>query len=148
MPETTWCDRPGRRAAAGVPDQVEFATKPALARQMIAAALDAGVPVGWVTGDEVYGASPPRPDDPPPGGVYAVAHGHRTIFGCPHKSSMINALAVLMLVPRPTPKPGGVEVLGFADPEPGECQTYPRRCDILPTPRGQRIRQPIPTVGP
>ncbi|MFG1884017.1 hypothetical protein [Micromonospora sp. NPDC049102] len=29
-----------------------------MARQMIAAALDAGVPVGWVTGDEVYGADP------------------------------------------------------------------------------------------
>ncbi|WP_323373674.1 IS701 family transposase [Plantactinospora alkalitolerans] len=40
------------------PDDVGFATKPALARQMIAAALDAGVPVGWVTGDEVYGADP------------------------------------------------------------------------------------------
>nr|WP_157744582.1 IS701 family transposase [Micromonospora viridifaciens] len=58
LPEATWCEQPERLAAAGVPDQVGFATKPALARQMIDAALDAGVPAGWVTGDEVYGADP------------------------------------------------------------------------------------------
>ncbi|MGN9895091.1 IS701 family transposase [Micromonospora sp. L31] len=58
LPETTWCDQPDRLAAAGIPDDIGFATKPALARQMIAAALDAGVPAGWVTGDEVYGADP------------------------------------------------------------------------------------------
>jgi SRSO17 transposase len=34
---------------------VEFATKPELAMRMIARALDADVPAGWVTGDEVYG---------------------------------------------------------------------------------------------
>jgi SRSO17 transposase len=58
LPEHTWCAQPARRAAAGVPEDVAFATKPALARQMIAAAVDAGVPAGWVTGDEVYGADP------------------------------------------------------------------------------------------
>jgi hypothetical protein len=58
LPETTWCARPERLTAAGVPDQVGFATKPALARQMITAAIEAGVPFGWVTGDEVYGADP------------------------------------------------------------------------------------------
>ncbi|WP_344944955.1 IS701 family transposase [Sphaerisporangium flaviroseum] len=58
LPETTWCDQPDRLAAAGVPDDIEFATKPGLARQMIAAALDAGVPASWVTADEVYGADP------------------------------------------------------------------------------------------
>ncbi|MEN3616212.1 IS701 family transposase [Plantactinospora sp. ZYX-F-223] len=58
LPESSWCDKPERLAAAGVPDDVGFATKPALARQMIAAALDNGVPAGWVTGDEVYGADP------------------------------------------------------------------------------------------
>lgn len=56
LPETTWCQQPDRLAAAGVPDQVGFATKPALARQTIAAARDDGVPFAWVTGDEVYGA--------------------------------------------------------------------------------------------
>jgi SRSO17 transposase len=34
---------------------VKFETKPELARQMLKRALDAGVPCGWVTGDEVYG---------------------------------------------------------------------------------------------
>ena len=33
-----------------------FLTKPAIARAMLARALDAGVPCGWVLGDEVYGA--------------------------------------------------------------------------------------------
>lgn len=53
-----WADDTGRRAAAGIPQRVEFATKPALATTMILAALDAGVPASWVAGDEVYGADP------------------------------------------------------------------------------------------
>lgn len=53
-----WTNDPGRCAAAGVPDEVEFATKPALARTMLTRALDAGTPAAWVTGDEVYGADP------------------------------------------------------------------------------------------
>jgi SRSO17 transposase len=53
-----WMDDPARCAAAGVPEDVEFATKPALARAMIVRALDAGVPAGWAAGDEVYGADP------------------------------------------------------------------------------------------
>jgi SRSO17 transposase len=54
----SWADDPDRRAAAGVPGEVGFATKPALARQMIARALDAGTPASWVAGDEVYGNDP------------------------------------------------------------------------------------------
>jgi SRSO17 transposase len=54
----SWTADPGRCQAAGVPDQVGFATKPALARRMLGRALDAGVPAGWVAGDEVYGADP------------------------------------------------------------------------------------------
>jgi SRSO17 transposase len=44
-----WVDDPARRRAAGVPDQVGFATKPELARVMLQRALEAGVPAGWVT---------------------------------------------------------------------------------------------------
>src|SRR5437763_1455779 len=54
----SWTDDPARCAAAGVPAAVGFATKPTLARALIERALDAGVPAGWVTGDEVYGADP------------------------------------------------------------------------------------------
>ncbi len=54
----SWASDPVRCAAAGVPDDVEFATKPELARAMIARALDAGVPARWAAGDEVYGADP------------------------------------------------------------------------------------------
>jgi SRSO17 transposase len=46
---------PDRCAAAGVPGDVQFATKPQLAMDMIEDALDAGVQAVWVTGDEVYG---------------------------------------------------------------------------------------------
>jgi SRSO17 transposase len=53
-----WTDDPARCRAAGVPDQVGFATKPELARVMLERVLDAQVPAGWVTADEVYGNSP------------------------------------------------------------------------------------------
>ena len=53
-----WADDPDRRAGASVPAGVSFATKPTLARQMIARTLAAGVPAGRVSADEVYGADP------------------------------------------------------------------------------------------
>nr|WP_241538157.1 IS701 family transposase [Xenorhabdus sp. KK7.4] len=54
LPEQWTEDRP-RCTAAGIPDAVSFATKPQLARHMLARALDAGVPCRWVTADAVYG---------------------------------------------------------------------------------------------
>ncbi|MFA5629922.1 MAG: IS701 family transposase [Porticoccaceae bacterium] len=50
-----WTDDRARCAATGIPTSVDFATKPQLARRMLARALDSGVPCRWVTGDEVYG---------------------------------------------------------------------------------------------
>ena len=50
-----WASDPARRTEAHVPAQVGFATKPQLAQAMLERALDAGVPAGWVTADEVYG---------------------------------------------------------------------------------------------
>jgi SRSO17 transposase len=50
-----WAEDPARRDEAGVPPDVEFATKPQLAKRMLERALSAGVPAAWVTGDEVYG---------------------------------------------------------------------------------------------
>lgn len=58
LPEHSWCCDAERRDAAGVPGDVQFATKPRLAWEMIAAALDAGVEAPWVTGDEAYGQDP------------------------------------------------------------------------------------------
>ena len=51
----SWCEAPDRRARAGVPDEIEFATKPQLAGAMIDRAVAAGTPAAWVAGDEVYG---------------------------------------------------------------------------------------------
>jgi SRSO17 transposase len=50
-----WTEDPQRGAEAGVPADVGFATKPELAMRMLVRAMDAGVPAGWVSGDEVYG---------------------------------------------------------------------------------------------
>jgi SRSO17 transposase len=52
----SWVENAPRCAAAGVPAAVAFQTKPQLAQAMLERALDAGVPAGWVTGDEVYGS--------------------------------------------------------------------------------------------
>jgi SRSO17 transposase len=57
LPQGWTCD-PARLRAAGVPEQVGFATKPELAKTMVCRALEAGVPAAWVTGDEVHGANP------------------------------------------------------------------------------------------
>jgi SRSO17 transposase len=54
----SWTDDPARCRAARVPAQVEFRTKPQLARVLLERALDAGVPASWVTADEVYGGDP------------------------------------------------------------------------------------------
>jgi SRSO17 transposase len=51
-----WAEDAARRAAAGIPEEVAFATKPELARGMIARAIAAAVPFAWVLGDEVYGS--------------------------------------------------------------------------------------------
>jgi SRSO17 transposase len=51
-----WAADRDRRAAAGVPPTIAFATKPALARTMLARAFAAEVPAAWVTGDSVYGS--------------------------------------------------------------------------------------------
>jgi len=51
----SWTEERDRCREAGVPGDVQFATKPELARQMLGRALDAGVPAAWVTADEAYG---------------------------------------------------------------------------------------------
>jgi SRSO17 transposase len=51
----SWTGDRDRCREAGVPDEVQFAAKPELARLMLGRALDAGVPAAWVTADEAYG---------------------------------------------------------------------------------------------
>jgi SRSO17 transposase len=58
LPNKTWAADRARCTAAGVPGDVGFATKPALARDMIEKAWAAGLPFAWLTGDEVYGRDP------------------------------------------------------------------------------------------
>src|SRR3712207_1826265 len=52
-----WADDPARRAAAHVPPQIAFATKPHLARGMVERAIAAGGPFAWGVGDSIYGVS-------------------------------------------------------------------------------------------
>ncbi|MDQ4422159.1 IS701 family transposase [Sphingobium sp. DEHP117] len=51
----SWTGAPARLIAAHVPEAVAFATKPALAVDMIGRALAADVPFSWVAADAVYG---------------------------------------------------------------------------------------------
>src|SRR5262245_4551704 len=50
-----WSEDRERCRQAGIPDDRAFATKPALAQQMLQRTFDAGVVLAWVTGDSVYG---------------------------------------------------------------------------------------------
>src|SRR5260221_10023726 len=52
----SWTADPARCAAAGIPAGTVFATKPKLARRMIARALDAGIPAAWAAGDPAWAA--------------------------------------------------------------------------------------------
>jgi SRSO17 transposase len=50
-----WTDDRQRCQMAGIPEEREFATKPALARLMLQRAREAGLQLAYVTGDSVYG---------------------------------------------------------------------------------------------
>jgi len=55
MPERSWCADPERRAEAGVPEDLTFATRPQQAQAMIDRTVDAGVPFAWFAADEEFG---------------------------------------------------------------------------------------------
>ena len=80
----SWTGDPARCRAAGVPGGTAFATKPALARELIGRALDAGTPAAWAAADEVYGADPQLRAELARRGlgyVLAVASTHRITTG-------------------------------------------------------------------
>jgi SRSO17 transposase len=78
-----WVSDPARCAAAGVPDCVQFATKPRLALDMVTAAVRAGVPAAWVTADEVYGNDPAFRR-----GIQALGLGYVLAVACDHQVSV------------------------------------------------------------
>lgn len=89
----SWTGDEQRLRQAGVPEQVGFATKPALAQSIIVRALDAGAPASWVAGDEVYGNDPKLRDELCQrriGYVLAVARDHRvpTPIGAGHADEL------------------------------------------------------------
>lgn len=55
LPDEEWALDLNRREKAGVPEEVEFATKPQLAQRMLKRAFDAGVSASWVVADCHYG---------------------------------------------------------------------------------------------
>lgn len=58
MPNESWMADPERCAAAGVPPDLGFATRPAQVIEMIRATRAACVPFAWFTADEEFGQNP------------------------------------------------------------------------------------------
>ena len=58
LPQRSWCTDPGRRAEAGVPQEVTFATRPQQVAAMIARTVAAGVVFAWFAADEEFGQNP------------------------------------------------------------------------------------------
>jgi SRSO17 transposase len=58
IPEKSWFGDPDRCAEAGIPPELEFATRPAQVIAMIKRTVAAGVSFRWVTADEEFGQNP------------------------------------------------------------------------------------------
>ncbi len=82
LPEE-WAADEARRAAAGVPFDVGFATKPELGLAMLGRAFAAGIPCAWVAADSVYAGYPVRwwLEGRPLGYVLAVTATQRAPMG-------------------------------------------------------------------
>jgi SRSO17 transposase len=79
-----WTDAPARGAAAGVPAEVGFQTKPELALALLRAARARGHLQGrWVTGDAVYGGNPAFRDALDADGFWYVLEVPSTTLVCP-----------------------------------------------------------------
>jgi SRSO17 transposase len=83
LPEVWTADR-ARCAAAGVPAEVAFRTKPELALEMLRAARERGhLQARWVTGDAVYGGNPAFRDALDADGFWHVLEVPSTTVVCP-----------------------------------------------------------------
>lgn len=58
IPEKSWRDDPERCKEAGIPQDLEFATRPQQVRVMIERMIAAGVPFAWFAADEEFGQNP------------------------------------------------------------------------------------------
>jgi SRSO17 transposase len=58
VPEKTWFGDRQRCAEAGIPDDLEFATRPQQVAAMIDRVRDRGVPFAWFAADEEFGQNP------------------------------------------------------------------------------------------
>ena len=95
----SWTSDRARCVAAGIPDDVGFATKITLGRRMLGRALDAGVPAAWATADEFYGGDRGlRRDlqDRQLGYVLAVAKSHRVNVGGLHGTARGDHIAAAL----------------------------------------------------
>src|SRR5450631_442098 len=96
LPEKWTSDRE-RCRAAGIGDDVAFATKPELARKMIERAVKAEVPFAWVAGDEVYGGNPGLREWLEEGGIsYVMAVARSEMITAPAGRFRADELAALV----------------------------------------------------
>jgi SRSO17 transposase len=78
-----WSADAERRSEAKVPKEITFQTKPEQAVEMLEQAWERGVPMRWVTGDEVYGDAPDLRDSVANHGrLYVLAVSSHTPVWC------------------------------------------------------------------
>jgi SRSO17 transposase len=84
LPKESWIADPQRCAAAGVPAEVTFATRPEQAIEMIKATRETGVPFAWFTADEEFGQNPGLGD-------YLEAHRIPYVMAVPKTTQVTDA---------------------------------------------------------
>jgi SRSO17 transposase len=90
----SWTGDQERLAAAGVPEDTVFRTKPQLLELMIERAVAAGIPFGWVTADEAYGDNGPlRACLEERGIAYVLAVARAHVLATPAGGRRADALA-------------------------------------------------------
>lgn len=126
LPEV-WCKDAARRKRAHVPENVTFQTKPQLALQMLQGAWQRGVPMAWVTGDEVYGDDPMLRD-----GIAAAEHRY--------------VLAVASTTPVWLERPAVEQPPTEGEPGPGRPRTRTRLAPLAP--RATTVAKVVAQLSP